>query len=120
VREKTKKLIREYLESLLAGNQSYRPKVLILFAGLLLEEDKYRQAMFLYNKIINDYPGTYPALNALFEKFFAALNYAKNRELAGQLLSELQSLGLNDPEYLMRLEIAENLFDISSIYYGEE
>jgi len=103
--------IRGYLESLTAGNRSYKPIVLTLLAGIFLGEDKYEPAMAFYNKIIRDYPNTYPAVNALFEKFFAALNYEKNRVLAGQLLAELQSLGLTDVEFLMRLEIAENLYN---------
>ena len=105
---------------LLNGNQHYKPIVMTLFAGILLGEDKYEQSMFLYNKIINDYPNTYLAVNALFEKFFAALNYANDRELAEQLLQELAALGLTDEEYLIRLEIAENLFNEGgSQYFGK-
>ncbi len=112
--------IRDYLITLLGGNKPYKPIVLTLLAGILLGEDDYEQAIFLYNQIINDYPNTYAAVNALFEKFFAALNYDKDRVLAGQLLSELQSLGLTDEEYLMRLAIAENLYNGNgSAYFGK-
>ncbi|MCW8805899.1 MAG: C25 family cysteine peptidase, partial [Ignavibacteriaceae bacterium] len=103
--------IREYLEILLNGNQTYKPVVMNLFAGILLNEEKYALAMLLYNKLINDYPNTYYSVNALFEKFFAALNYKNNRDLAGQLLQELETLNLEDEEYLMRLQIAQNLFN---------
>jgi len=47
--------IREYLENLLNGNQSYKPIVMTLFAGILLGEDKYNQAMLLYGQIISQY-----------------------------------------------------------------
>jgi tetratricopeptide (TPR) repeat protein len=106
--------IRDYLENLIPGNRPYKPIVLTLFSSILLGEDKYEQAMFLLSKIINDYPGTYYAVNALFEELFAALNYANNRELAEQLLQELIALVLNDEEYLIRLQIAQNLFNESS------
>lgn len=109
--------IRNYLENLLLGNQSFKPIVLTLFSGILLGEDKYDQAMLLLSKVINDYPGTYYAVNALFEKFFAALNHNNDRILAGQLLQELISLNLTEEEYLMRLAIAENLFNEGGTEY---
>jgi hypothetical protein len=103
--------LREYLESLLGGNRPYRPIALTLFAGILMSEDKYEQAMFLYNKIVSDYPGSYHSVNALFAKFFAALNYENDRVLAGEILQELEALNLEDEEYLMRLAIAQNLYN---------
>lgn len=109
--------IREYLETLLAGNRPYKPIVLNLLAGILIDGDRYIEAMQLYNLIINGYPNTFHSVNALFEKFFAALNYANDRELAGQLLQELISLNLTDEEYLMRLEIAQNLFNEGGTEY---
>jgi tetratricopeptide (TPR) repeat protein len=102
--------IRGYLDSLTVGEKSYKPIVLTVLAGVYMDEDDYTKAMSLYNKIIRKYPDTYYSVNALFEKFFAALNYAKDLELAGQALSELQALGSTDEEYLMRLQIAENLY----------
>lgn len=112
--------IRDYLVTLLVGNKPYKPIVLTLLAGILMGEDDYEQAIFLYNQIINDYPNTYAAVNALFEKFFASLNYENDRVLAGQLLLELQSLELTDEEYLMRLAIAENLYNGNgSAYFGK-
>jgi len=109
--------IRGYLEALAAGNRPYKPIVLTLLAGMFLNEGNYEQAMFLYDKIIRKYPDIYFAVNALFEKFFAALNYEKDLELAGQLLLELQSLGLTDEEFLIRLAIAENLYNENGSNY---
>ena len=106
--------IKECLVALLIGNRPYKPVVLTLLAGILLVENKYEQAMILFNKIINDYPNTYLSTYALFEKFFATLHYKKNFALAEQLLSELQSLGLTDEEFLTRLALAEQLFNEES------
>ncbi|MBV6419621.1 MAG: hypothetical protein DAHOPDDO_00844 [Ignavibacteriaceae bacterium] len=103
--------IRNYLENLLIENRPYKPIVMTLFAGILLGEDKYNLAMLLYSQIINQYPNTYYSVNALFEKFFAALNYENDRVLAEQLLQELIALGLTDEEFIMRLQIAENLYN---------
>lgn len=103
--------IRNYLENLLIENRPYKPIVMTLFAGILLGEDKYNLAMLLYSQIINQYPNTYYSVNALFEKFFAALNYENDRVLAEQLLQELMALGLTDEEFIMRLQIAENLYN---------
>lgn len=58
--------IREYFESLLLGNRPYKPAVLTLLAGILIGEDKYNESIILYDRIINDYPDTYYAVNALF------------------------------------------------------
>lgn len=109
--------IRNYLENLLIENRPYKPIVMTLFAGILLGEDKYNLAMLLYSQIINQYPNTYYSVNALFEKFFAALNYGNDRVLAEQLLQELISLNLEDEEYMMRLSIAQNLFNEGGTEY---
>lgn len=112
--------ILEYLQTLLSGNKPYKPIVLNIIAGILLEYDRYSEAIQLYDLIINEYPNSHHSVNALFEKFFAALNYKNDRVLAEQLLLELIALGLTDEEYLMRLEIAENLFNEGgSQYFGK-
>ncbi len=106
--------IRDYLDSLAIGNRPFKAKLLYYLAGLSLHEGNYNIARILYNKIINDFPHSREAIDARFEKFFAALNIAENREHAGQLLSELQALGINDDDFLMRLEMAEYLYSGSS------
>lgn len=105
------KNIRDYLDSLTIGNRPFKAKLLYYLAGLSLSEGKYNIAMYLYNKIINEFPTNREAVDALFEKFFAVLNIAENREQAGQILTELQSLELNDDDFLMKLEMAECLYN---------
>ncbi len=95
--------IREFIESLLFGNNDYKPIVLTVLAGKLLEENKYEEAKILYNRIINDYPDSYFAINARFEKFFAALSIEHNLNTASELLNEIRALALNDVDYLIRL-----------------
>ncbi|QKK00867.1 MAG: hypothetical protein HND40_15470 [Ignavibacteriota bacterium] len=102
--------IREFIESLLFGNNDYKPIVLTVLAGKLLEENKYEEAKILYNRIINDYPDSYFAINARFEKFFAALSIEHNLNTASELLNEIRALALNDVDYLIRLQDAENQF----------
>ncbi len=106
--------IRDYLDSLTIGNRPFKAKLLYYLAGLSLYEGHYNIANILYTKIINDFPNSREAVDALFEKFFAELNIAENRELAGELLSELQALEINDDDFLMRLEMAEYLYNGSS------
>ncbi len=106
--------IQNYLETLLIGNTAYKPTILNLIAGIYLNDDRYEEAMQLYNLIINGYPNSYDAINALFEKFFAALHYANDLNLASQLLSQLQSLNITDEDFLMRLGIAESMLNEAS------
>ncbi len=103
--------IKAYLDSLLNGNRPFRARVLDHLANIALEENKYNVANQLFNLILQQYPNTPIAINVMFEKFFAALNYANDRVVAGQLLSDLQSLGINDEDFLMRLDIAESLYN---------
>jgi parallel beta-helix repeat protein len=103
--------IEEYLDSLLTINPSFKAVLMNHLASLALEKDRYGVAMLLYNRIITEFPNSREAVNALFEKFFAALIYKNDRTTAEELLSELESLGLTDVDFLMRLDIAESLFN---------
>ena len=105
--------IRDYLDSLAIANSPFKAKLLYYLAGLSMREGHYNLANILYNKIINEFPNSREAVDARFEKFFAALNIVENLSLAGQLLAELQGLGINDDDFLMRLEMAEYLYEQS-------
>ncbi len=105
--------IKEYLDSLLSGNRPFRARVLDHLANIALDENKYNVANQIFNLILQQYPNTPIAINVMFEKFFAALNIIENRELAGQFLSDLQSLEINDNDFLMRLHMAETLYNQS-------
>ncbi len=106
--------IQNYLETLLNGNLSYKATVLNLVAGIYLSDRRYEEAMQLYNLIITGYPSSFEATNAMFEKFFAALHYANDLNLASQLLSQLQSLNITDEDFLMRLGTAEFMLNGAS------
>ena len=103
--------IQQYLETLLSSNASYKPAALNLIAGMYLDDDRYEEAMQLYDIIMNQYPESYDATNALFEKFFAALHVENNITLASQFFSELQSLNITDEDFLMRLDLAESVLN---------
>lgn len=103
--------LKDYLDSLLVGNRPFKAAVMNHLASLALENDKYNAAMLLYDQIIANYPGSEYAINALFEKFFAVLLYKNDRTLAGELLEELEALGLTDDDFLLRLATAESLFN---------
>jgi tetratricopeptide (TPR) repeat protein len=89
---------RNYLETLLNSNPSFKPVVLNIIAGMYLNDNRYEEAMQFYDLIIIDYPGTYDAINALFEKFFAALHIADDIYSASQIFSQLQSLNITDED----------------------
>ncbi len=91
------------------NNNVNKPIILNLLAGICLDNNRYNAAMQLYNRIINEYPNSYAAINAMFEKFSAALNFAGDKELAAQILSNIQSLNLNEEEFLARIEMSEHL-----------
>jgi tetratricopeptide (TPR) repeat protein len=103
--------IEEYLDSLLNYNPLFKAALMNHLASLALERDRYGVAVILYNRIINEFPNSREAVDALFEKFFAALIYKNDRVTAGELLSELEALGLTDDDFLMRLNVAESLFN---------
>ena len=105
--------LKAYLDSLLIGNRPFKASVMNHLASIALENDKYNIAVQLYNAIISNYPGSELAINAMFEKFFAALLYKNDRTAAGELLDELEALGLTNDDFLLRLETAELLYNSS-------
>ncbi len=84
--------------------------MLRILAAIHLSENRYNEAMQVYNSIINQFPNSRNAVYARFEKYYAALNHASDLTTANQLLQEIRSLGLTDDEYLMKLELAEDLY----------
>ena len=108
--------IQSYFETFLTGESYHKAIVLNLLAGIYLRNDKYNEAINLYDTIIDQYPNSYASVNTKFEKFFATLNYAKNSTLASNILSEIQSLNLTEEEYLMRLKFADYLLNSFGSY----
>ena len=110
----SKSEIYDYLEGLLNTGTKHKTAILNTLASIELvkmDNDGYANAMELYDNIIREDPRSYYGINARFEKFFAALHYKNDRELAGKLLNDLEALGLAEDEHLMRLDIAEQLYN---------
>lgn len=103
--------VQTYLNNLANSNSAHRPLVLNLLASLSLSESNYSQALNYYNLIIQGYSNSSYSTKALFEKFYAAVNFAKDMTTASQLLTEIRALNLTDEEYLMSLASVEALFE---------
>jgi tetratricopeptide (TPR) repeat protein len=104
--------IEVYFNSLSSENNLRGELKLIaanLLASMLLDKGNYTGAINIYDRIINLSPTSYYGITAMFEKYFAALNYKKDRELAASLLGEIQSLPYDDEDFLIRKEMAEFL-----------
>lgn len=82
-----------------------------LLAGIFLDEGNIDKAFALYDKAIINSPNSNEGLNAIFGKFYAAFNLKKDKQLAGQILSNIQSLPLKDADFLMRKQTAEYLYN---------
>jgi tetratricopeptide (TPR) repeat protein len=105
-------LLNYFKELLSNPNKSrYQSTIQNLLASIHLQKGNYSAAMNYYDEIIKDNSSRYEAANARFEKFFAALHIKKDKELAGKLLSEIQSAATDftNEDFLMRLETAEYL-----------
>lgn len=103
--------VQGYLEDLLTKSSQPDSRILNLLAGISLQNSKYDEAIILYDKIIKLNENNYEGISARFEKFFAALNYKKDRETASKLLSEISSLKLTEDNLISRKEFAEYLFN---------
>ncbi len=76
---------------------------------MYLQDNEYDKALTLYDEIIKSDQNNYEGVSAKFEKFFAALNYKKDKETASKLLSEISSLKLTEEELISQKEFSAYL-----------
>lgn len=103
--------VQDYLENLFSKDDQHKIKIMNLLAGINLQNYKYEEAMTIYDEIIKLNPESYEGISAMFEKFFASINYNKDFGTASNLLSEISSINFTDEELLMRKEMAEYLLN---------
>ncbi|MGE5436946.1 MAG: T9SS type A sorting domain-containing protein [Syntrophothermus sp.] len=105
--------LRDYFKDL-KNNKSIKSKTSLIvstfLAGMYLNQNEYDKANEIYDEIINLFnQNDYYAVNARFEKLFAALHYKKDFSLANDMLDEIKSVKSDDTDYLIRLATAEYL-----------
>lgn len=100
--------IEAYFQGLIK-NANYSALAAKLLGDSYLQDGKFNDAMNAYDNVIQNYPGSYEAIDAKFDKLFAYLNIMQDRTSASNILNELKQMNLQDEELKMRLAIAENL-----------
>ncbi len=105
--------IASYFQSL-TKNKKHGALANKLVGDIYLQSGKFDEAINTYNSIIQNYPNDYQAVNSRFGKLFAYLNIKQDRVNAGNILTELKQMNLQDDEWQMRLAVAENLLTNSN------
>ena len=101
----------DYFITLSTIKTTFRTNVLKILAGMYLQDNEYEKALNLYDEIIKSDQNNYEGVSARFEKFFAALNYKKDKGTASKLLSEISSLKLTEEELISQKEFAAYLLN---------
>ena len=109
--------IGTYLDNLSVSKSKYKQEIMNLSANSLLLEGKYDEAMELYDQAIDINPSSDDAVNSLFEKFFAALNYKNDQSAAEKLLDNIKSVSTDNEDFMMRRELAESMLSGTSNSY---
>lgn len=109
----SKNEILNYLEDL-STKSKYSLLATKLVADMYIQNNRFNEAINLYDKIIKNYPDNRQAVNSAFAELFAYLNIKKDNLKAGQLLSEIKSLNLKDDEYLISIALVEHLLNGSN------
>ena len=101
-----------YFANIPVVNKHY-PLALKLIADNDLQNNKFDEAISIYDKLITNYPNDYQGINAKFEKLFAYLNIKNDKIKATQILSNIKAMNLTDQEWAMRTEAAEGLLGLA-------
>ena len=109
--------IGTYLDNLSVSKSKYKQEIMNLSANSLLLEGKYDEAMELYDQAIDINPSSDDAVNSLFEKFFAALNYKNDQSAAEKLLDKIKSVSTENEDFMMRRELAGSMLNGTSNSY---
>ncbi len=101
-----------YFANIPVVNKHY-PLALKLIADNDLQNNKFDEAISIYDKLITNYPNDYQGINAKFEKLFAYLNIKNDKIKATQMLSDIKARNLTDTEWAMRTDAAEGLLGLA-------
>ncbi len=108
----SKNEVMAYLSNIPVSNKQY-VLALKLTADNALRNNRFDEAMGIYDNIIKNYPENYQGINAMFEKLFAYINVKNDMEKAGEILSGIKKHNLKDDEWQARIQVAEELMDNS-------
>ncbi|MHB1688687.1 MAG: T9SS type A sorting domain-containing protein [Ignavibacteriaceae bacterium] len=101
-----------YFDNIPANNKHYA-LASKLIADNDLQNNRFDDAIGIYDKLISNYPKDYQGINAKFEELFAYLNIKNDKTKATQMLSDIKAMNLTDPEWEMRTEAAEGLLGLA-------
>lgn len=109
-----------YFQNLLKTNFKHKNDLYSLLASQYIQVDEYDNAINLYDEIVKNQPETYDGINARLNKYFAAINYKKDYNVAAKILSEIEAINIEDRELDLRKEFAKYLLDISAETYVQK
>ncbi|MDR3668256.1 MAG: right-handed parallel beta-helix repeat-containing protein, partial [Ignavibacteriaceae bacterium] len=101
--------ISGHLRSLLTKNPENSAAINNVLGSFSLSNNKFDDAMALYNNVIKSDPVGYDGINARFEKLFAYLNIKKDKAKTKELLVEIKSMNLTDYESKTNISLVEDL-----------
>jgi len=102
-----------YFGNFSSSNKHY-PIVSALLANNNLHAGQFNKAIDTYNNLIETHAGDYYEVNARFQKLFAYKNIKNDNITAQEMLSQINSLGLTDPFWLSKIQIADYLLEDNS------
>jgi len=103
-----RKELKGYFNIISNSNNIHKAKLKKIVADLDLNDDLFYSAISNYNNAIS-ISNSYDGINARFAKLFAYANVKNDIDSARILLSELRQLNLTEDEFLMKLQMADNL-----------
>jgi len=103
-----RKELKGYFKSIANSNNIHKAKLKKIVADLELHDNLFYNAIFNYNNAIS-ISNSYDGINARFAKLFAYANVKNDIDSASIILSELRQLNLTEDEFLMKLQMVENL-----------
>ncbi|NCS88362.1 MAG: hypothetical protein CO127_00480, partial [Ignavibacteria bacterium CG_4_9_14_3_um_filter_36_18] len=103
-----RKELKGYFKSISNGNNIHKAKLKKIVADLELHDNLFYSAISNYNNAIS-VSNSYDGINARFAKLFAYANVKNDIDSASIILSELRQLNLTEDEFLMKLQMVENL-----------
>jgi hypothetical protein len=103
-----RKELKGYFKSIANSNNIHKAKLKKIVADLELNDNLFYSAISHYNNALS-VSNAYDGFNARFAKMFAYANVKNDIDSASIVLSELRQLNLTEDEFLMKLQMADNL-----------
>jgi tetratricopeptide (TPR) repeat protein len=80
-----------------------------LIADNAIQNNRFDEAIGIYDILIKNYLQEYEGINARFDKLFAYINVKNDKGKAEEVLACVKALNLKDDEWLARIQVAEEL-----------